>query len=95
MSILQKWSSDVNNATTYKLTIANVDFNVLVKLERKIRNLSDVENLYRRAFDAGQGRFDIEYRGTANDLIKQLTNFNAPGLSIIGMSSQTIETVVR
>lgn len=68
---------------------------VLEKLERKIRNLSDVENLYRRAFDAGQGRFDIEYRGTANDLIKQLTNFNSPGLSIIGMSSQTIETVVR
>ena len=94
-SILQKWSSDFNNATTYKLTIANVDFNVLEKLERKIRNLSDVENLYRRAFDAGQGRFDIEYRGTANDLIKQLTNFNSPGLSIIGMSSQTIETVVR
>ena len=94
-SILQKWSSDVNNATTYKLTIANVDFSVLEKLEQKIRNLSGVDNLYRRAFDAGQGRFDIEYRGTADDLIKQLTNFNAPGLSIIGMSQQTIEAVAR
>ncbi len=68
---------------------------VLEKLERKIRNHTDVDNLYRRAFDAGQGRFDIEHRGTANDLIKQLTNFNSPGLSNIGMSSQTIETVVR
>ena len=94
-SILQKWSSDVNNATTYKLTIAKVDFSVLEELEQKIRNLSGVDNLYRRAFDAGQGRFDIEYRGTADDLIKQLTNFNSPGLSIIGMSQQTIEAIAR
>ncbi len=94
-SILQKWSSDVNNATTYKLTIARIDFNSLEKLEKQIRNISGVDNLYRRAFDAGQGRFDIEYRGTADDLIKKLTRFKSPGLSITGMSQQTIEAVAR
>lgn len=94
-SILQKWSSDVNNATSYKLTIAKVDFTTLEKLETKIRNVSGVDNLYRRAFDAGQGRFDIEYRGNADELIKELTKFTSPGLSIIGMSQQTIEAVVR
>ncbi len=94
-SILQKWSSDVNNATNYKLTISRVDFTSLEKLEKQIRNISGVDNLYRRAFDAGQGRFDIEYRGTADDLIKKLTGFKSPGLSITGMSQQTIEAVVR
>lgn len=94
-SILQKWSSDVNNATTYKLTIARVDFTVLEKVEKQIRNISGVDNLFRRAFDAGQGRFDIEFRGSADDLIKKLTNLKSPGLSITGMSQQTIEAVVR
>jgi hypothetical protein len=94
-SILQKWSSDVNNATTYKLTIARVDFSVLEKLEKQIRNIPGVDNLYRRAFDAGQGRFDIEFRGSADDLIKKLTSFKSPGLSITGMSQQTIEAVAR
>ena len=94
-SILQKWSSDVNNATTYKLTIAKVNFDTLEKLEKNIRNISGVDNLYRRAFDAGQGRFDIEFRGSADDLIKKLKNFSSPGLSIIGMSQQTIEAVAR
>ncbi len=94
-SILQKWSSDVNNATTYKLTIARVDFSNLEKLEKQIRNISGVDNLYRRAFDAGQGRFDIEYRGSADDLIKKLTGINSPNLSITGMSQQTIEAVAQ
>jgi len=94
-SILLKWSSDVNNATTYKLTIARIDFNSLEKLEKQIRNISGVDNLYRRAFDARQGRFDIEYRGTADDLIKKLTSFKSPGLSITGMSQQTIEAVAQ
>ncbi|GMR06210.1 MAG: hypothetical protein BMS9Abin25_0794 [Gammaproteobacteria bacterium] len=94
-SILQKWSSDVNNATSYKLTISRIDFNSLEELEKQIRNISGVDNLYRRAFDAGQGRFDIEYRGTADDLIKKLTGFKSPGLSITGMSQQTIEAVAR
>jgi hypothetical protein len=94
-SILQKWSSDVNNATTYKLTIARVDFSVLEKVENQIRNISGVDNLFRRAFDAGQGRFDIEFRGSADDLIKKLTKLKSPGLSITGMSQQTIEAVVR
>lgn len=94
-SILQKWSSDVNNATTYTLTIARVDFSILEKLEKQIRNISGVDNLYRRAFDAGQGRFDIEFRGSADDLIKKLTRFKSPGLSITGMSQQTIEAVAR
>lgn len=94
-SILQKWSSDVNNATTYKLTITRIDFNTLEKLEKRIRNISGVDNLYRRAFEAGQGRFDIEYRGTADDLIKKLVSFKSPGLSITGMSQQTIEAVAQ
>jgi len=94
-SILQKWSSDVNNATAFKLIIAHVDFNTLAKLEKNIRNLPGVDNLIRRAFDADQGRFDIEYRGSADDLIKKLTGLKSPGLSIIGMSQQTIEAVVR
>jgi len=94
-SILKKWSSDVNNATTYKLTITKIDFNGLSALEKQIRNISGVDNLYRRAYDAGQGRFDIEYRGTADDLIKKLTKFKSPGLSIVGMSQQTIEAVAK
>ncbi len=94
-SILQKWSSDVNNATTYKLTITRIDFTTLEKLEKKIRNISGVDNLYRRAFDSGQGRFDVEYRGTADDLIKKLKTLKSPGLSITGMSQQTIEAVAQ
>lgn len=94
-SILQKWSSDVNNATTYKLTIAKINFTALEKLEKDIRNISGVDNLYRRAFDSGQGRFDIEFRGTADDLIKKLTAIKSPGLTITGMSQQTIEAVAR
>ncbi|MCK5361294.1 MAG: hypothetical protein KAJ95_11740 [Gammaproteobacteria bacterium] len=94
-SILQKWSSDVNNATTYKLTIAKVNFDTLEKLEKQIRDTSGVDNLFRRAFDSGQGRFDVEFRGSADDLIKKLKNFSSPGLSITGMSQQTIEAVAR
>ena len=35
------------------------------------------------------------YRGTADALIQQLTGFNSPGLTIVGMSQQTIEAVAR
>lgn len=94
-SIAQIWSNNITNPTTYKLTITNVDFSILTKLEQKLRNISGVDNLYVRAFDADQGRIDVEYRGTANDLIKQLTSFQSPGLSITGMSQQTVKAVAR
>jgi hypothetical protein len=94
-AILQQWATDVSNATAYKLTIARVDFATLEKIEKNIRNLPGVDSLYRRAFDAGQGRFDIEYRGTTDDLVRQLSGLKSPVLSITGMSQQTIEAVAR
>ena len=94
-SIAQIWSNNITNPTTYKLTITDIDFSILKKLEQKLRNISGVDNLYVRAFDADQGRIDVEYHGIANDLIKQLTSFQSPGLSITGMSQQTIQAVAR
>ena len=94
-SIVQIWSNNITNPTSYKLTITNIDFSILKKLEQKLRNISGVDNLYVRAFDADQGRIDVEYHGTANDLIKQLTSFQSPGLSITGMSQQTVKAVAR
>jgi hypothetical protein len=94
-AILQQWSSDVNNATSYKLTITRVDYSTLENIEKAIRNITGVDNLYRRSFDSGQGNFDIEYRGSADDLIKKLSAMKSPSLSITGMSQQTIEATAR
>lgn len=94
-SIAHIWSNNITNPGTYKLTITNIDFSILKKLEQKLRNIAGVDNLYVRAFDADQGRFDVEYRGTVNDLIKRLTSFQSPGLSITGMSQQTVQAVAR
>jgi hypothetical protein len=94
-AILQKWASDVSNATSYKLSINNINFKTLQNIEQAIRNLPGVDVLYRRAFDAGQGRFDIEYRGSADELVRLLGKLQSPALEIVGMSQQTIDAVAR
>jgi hypothetical protein len=94
-AVLQKWSTDVNVATQYKLNVRNVDYATLRKFEDAVRAMHGVAGLYRRAYAGGEARFDIEYRGNSDKLADRLSQLPQLNVSVTGVSQQSVDTEIR
>lgn len=93
-ALLQKWSRDVSGVTTYRLTLRGADYATLQRFEAALRPVGAVAAVRRRAFAAGEARYEIDYRGTIDGLLDHLDGLESPPLSITGFSQQTVEAEV-
>lgn len=94
-ALLQKWSSDVSNATTLSLSISGITFSQLIKLEKAISYIKGVEGLRRRSYAENEAHLDVEFAGNGDDLAERLLSITGPPIVITGLNQQTINLEVK
>ncbi|WP_158302958.1 hypothetical protein [Syntrophus aciditrophicus] len=95
--IFDRWSSELTNAVTVKLSISGLD--TYQELERFKGCLPDVvkgyRELYQRSYSRGTADLDLEVRGNVHGVADDLSTMTLDKrrIRILGISSNRIEAV--
>lgn len=93
--ILEKWRKDVFQAGSYRLSLSKVSLHGISRFKEGLRNIRGVHDIQVRSFQSGYALFEVEYRGSVEELAENIDEMKNPALEITGMQSNTIEIKIR
>lgn len=94
-ALLQKWSSDVSNSTTFLLKIKKISFSRLMKFEKAVQNIKGMENLRRRSFAGKEAHMEVDFVGNTDELAERLMSIPGLRVEIIGLNQQTLDLEIN
>jgi hypothetical protein len=92
--IVDRWQKDVYSGTTINLRLLNVEtYSDLVKVKNMLPYyVRGVQNVYQRDFSKNTALFDLDVRGTANQVAEELAmkDFSPYTIEVINVTQNTI-----
>lgn len=92
--IVEKWQQDVYSGTTINLRLLDVPtFSDLVKFKNLLPVVvRGVQNLYQRDFSAGTAEFELDVKGSANQIAEEMAvkDFSPYKVEVLNVSQNTI-----
>lgn len=92
--IVERWQKDVYSGTTISLRLLNVEtFSDLVKIKNMLPyNIRGVQNVYQRDYSKQTALFDLDVRGTANQVAEELVvkDFSPYTIEVVNVTQNAI-----
>ncbi len=92
--IVDRWQKDVYSGTTISLRLLNVEtFSDLVKIKNMLPyNIRGVQNVYQRDYSKQTALFDLDVRGTANQVAEELVvkDFSPYTIEVVNVTQNAI-----
>ncbi|MCK5453341.1 MAG: hypothetical protein KAJ16_03210 [Calditrichia bacterium] len=92
--IIDRWQKDVYSGTTINLRLMNVEsYSDLVKIKNMLPYyVRGVQNVYQRDYSQNTALFDLDVRGTANQVAEELVmkDFSPYTIEVINVTQNTI-----
>ncbi len=96
--IVNRWQKDVYSGTTINLRLMNVEtYSDLVKIKNMLPYyIRGIQNIYQRDYSQNTVLFDIDVRGTANQVAEELAikDFSPYAIEVINVTQNTITAKV-
>jgi hypothetical protein len=92
--IVDRWQKDVYSGTTINLRLMNVEsYSDLVKIKNMLPYyVRGVQNVYQRDYSQNTALFDLDVRGTANQVAEELVmkDFSPYSIEVVNVTQNTI-----
>ena len=92
--IVDRWQKDVYSGTTISLRLMNVEtYNDLVKIKNMLPyNVRGVQNVYQRDYSKQTALFDLDVKGTANQVAEELVvkDFSPYTIEVVNVTQNAV-----
>ncbi len=94
-SILEKWKKDINEGTTYQLSVSNTRFRELDQLTKELQGLQGISGITTQSFQSDTASLVLQFKGTIQELVGKISQIQSPGIEIMGFQSNSINIVIK
>lgn len=77
-NIVRNWYDGFSKPTTHQLTVANVDYDQLTALKRKLMGIEGVRKVFERGYAERTAQLDVKYEGIQDGLVDAFLLLNLP-----------------
>jgi hypothetical protein len=88
--ILQQWSKDVYQASSYELIITGASYKDLSSLKMGLKKIRGSGGVQTRSFQDGKAILEVKFKGSLEELADKLSQMKYPTLEIMGLQSNSL-----
>jgi len=93
--LFDRWRKEVYNQTDYQLVVSAPSLQKLTAFETALKNISNIQNVYRRLFFNNIGILNVDYSGSATQLESDLNALQKPKVEITGTTQNRFDVKVK
>ena len=94
-NILATWRKDINEGTAYHLSVSNTRFKELNQLTKELQSIQGVSVIKTQSFQSDTASLEVQYKGTLQELVSQISQIQSPGFEITGFHANSIDITIE